>query len=280
MVKRKPGLGGAWHRYVFVCCAALLLLSLCAVCIQPLDEPAQTGVSDTQQIVEPDGEKYLLPYIEGRGVPRICVRHSFRHSEQADVFLHPPGKVFQPGESPSALRCAVWADGTVLWGDGARPPRYYQAAVPPETVTNLLESIDMDSYKTPNNARFSAGALRLIGTVITVVDRDNSLFLCSQIEDMKRVGRYLYSGGRELKEYPCSEYTFEQFCEIVPGDYSQFLRDYVRLREKLRAIVPSEGREVKLQDTVQWVIVINDGRPIDDQIEKYKTRKRSEAAGE
>ena len=71
-----------------------------------------------------------------------------------------------------------------------------------------------------------------------------------------------------MQEFPCSEYSFEQFCEHVPPDYSQFLRDYLQLRDQLRSIVPSEGKEVKLEETVQWVIVTNDGRPIDDQIEK------------
>jgi hypothetical protein len=84
---------------------------------------------------------------------------------------------------------------------------------------------------------------------------------------MNRKGRYWFHDGRELREFPHSNCTFEQFCEEVPSDYSQFIRDYLHLRDKLLAIVPPTGKPVQLEETVRWILVVNDGTPIDNQID-------------
>jgi len=217
-----------------------------------------------------DGEKYLLPFIDGLGIPRISVRDTWRHAEAVDVFTKPAGQVFQPAVSPSNLRLAVWSDGTVLWGEGERQPQYFRSTVPPEAVAVLLGSVDIDRYKTPNNARFSAKTLWETGTVTAILDGDNSLFLCSQIEAMKRIGVYWYDDGREFRQFPCSEYTYEQFCEELPSDYSQSIHEYLHLRDKLQAIVPPTGKQVQLEETVRWILVTNDGTSIGDQVDKQE----------
>jgi hypothetical protein len=220
----------------------------------PTNAEASTTRSMPQSRTETYQETYLIPFLNEVGTPVACVSEFWPHA-MLDECMNEPGVPFK---ARLPLTLAIWSQGTVIWRDSpnGREAEYCEATVPQETVAKLVDAIDLKEYSTPDNVRYSEEAItwHLPASVIMISKGGRRLFVGSQLESMELLKEYWVWKESELMTFPFSRYSFDEFCKHLPVAYSRHLRQFAGLRTQLKAILPTTGRRIMLQDRVLWTV--------------------------
>jgi len=197
---------------------------------------------------------YLVPFLKQGGTPVACLT-DFWTEAMKDECMNRPGVPFK-AELPLTL--AIWSQGTVIWRacPNGREAEYCEATVPQETVSKLLDAIDLKELARPENVRYSDEALSRYcpASVIMVSKGGSRVFLCTQLGAMELLQEYWVWEDSEQRTFPFSRYSFDEFCKQLPDAYNRHLRQFAGLRTQLKAILPANGRRIVLQDRVLWTV--------------------------
>jgi len=232
---------------------------------QTREEDGTVGCATSMQAL-PDPGYYMIPVLPNQGRAIVYCRLRWLHFDYDDIVTH-KADTGQPVHGSFGLYFAIWADGTAIWldgvesGPGKKPwldllkenPKYCRARLAKSSLAQLLASIDVDTYLTPSNCRYTEAALRHATTAIAVVKDKQPLYLCSELETMEGGGEYYFWKNHERTAFPVAQYSFEAFCREVPAAYCKFLKDCRELRARLTAALPEKGEQIDLNETIQWV---------------------------
>ena len=263
-------------RYVSLSLVAGTILAVAACGGKPSAKQAEPDTATGTRRVEArisidEADVYVAPFLPGKGLPVAFCGEQIHDLYEAGIYSRELGVPFegQDASAPSGAESikplppnvAMWRDGTVIWSaiPDCEDVKHYEGRVHPDAVQRLVESIHGGNYDGHDNMKFSQQVLDSDipeSSLIAVLDIPESFVLRCQIDQMKRIKEYWYpESTQKLIRFPFDAYSFDKFSDEVPESYSQYLLDWLRLRDRLRAIIPEKGNVVDLDKRLLWVVL-------------------------